>query len=127
MATEPSALRATTSMPKAVPARLVYSRPVTGWESAADAALLVLSTQLKSLTQLATTKVQAVELPKRQVVGPASAGVLMVLKVVVPTDGKLIGLMLTELLPAGMVNAPRLGMEAGLPVAISVPVAAAEV
>ena len=93
-------------------------------ESTADAPLVVVSTQLKSARQLATVKAQELEPPKLQVLAPASAGVAVVPKVVVPAAGKVIGLMATVLLPAGMVNAPRLGMEAGLPEAVSVPVAA---
>ena len=51
----------------------------------------------------------------------------MVLKVVVPAAGKLMGVIFTVLLPAGMVKAPRLGIDAGLPDVVSVPVAVAAV
>ena len=65
--------------------------------------------------------------PKLQVVAPANAGVAVVLKVVVPTAGNVMGVMLTVLLPDGMVKAPRLGRDAGLPVWVSVPDAKAAV
>jgi hypothetical protein len=97
---------------------------VDEFESAAEAPLVVASTQLKSATQLTTEKSHEVDPPKLQVLAPASAGVAVVVNAVVPGEGKLIGVMLTVLLPAGIVNAPRLGMEAGLPVAVSVPVVA---
>jgi hypothetical protein len=82
---------------------------------------------LKSPTQLPTVNAQELEPPKLQVVVPVSAGVAVAAKVDVPAAGKLMGVMLTVLLPAGMVKAPRLGIEAGLPDAVSVPVAVAAV
>lgn len=108
-----------TSTLKAVPASLVYRRPVA--ESAPT------STQLKSATQVITGNVHDVEPPKLQVVAPASAGVVVVLKVVVPPAGKLMGVMFTVPPPAGIVNAPKLGREAALPVKFNVPVATAAV
>ena len=96
-------------------------------ESAAEAPPVVLSTQLKSDTQLATEKAQELEPPKLQVVAPASAGVAVVLNVVMPGDGKVMGVMFTVLLPVGIVNAPRLGSEAGFPVDVSVPATTAAV
>ena len=77
---------------------------------------------MKSVTHAETENAQDVEPPKLQVVAPAKAGVAVVLKVVVPGAGKLIGVMFTVLLPAGMVNAPRLGSDAGLPDCVRVPV-----
>lgn len=115
MAVVPSALRATTSKVNAVPEILVSRRPVR--------ASAPVWTQLKSDTQADTGNAQDVELPKRQVAGPASVGVAEVLKFVVPVAGKVIGVTLTMLLPAGMVNAPKLGKDAGLPVWVKVPVA----
>ena len=100
---------------------------VEAFESAAEAPPPVASTQLKSDTQLVTENAQEVAPPKLHVVVPAKAGVAVVLKVLVPGAGKLIGVIFTVLLPAGMVNAPKLGREAGLPAEVSVPVAVAAV
>ena len=82
---------------------------------------------MKSPTQLAAVNVQAVEPPKLQVVAPVNGGVAVVVKVLVPGAGKLMGVTSTVLLPAGMVKAPRFGMDAGLPDALSVPVAVPDV
>ena len=97
------------------------------FESAAEAPPPVASTQLKSDTQLVTENAQEVAPPKLHVVVPAKAGVAVVLKVLVPGAGKLIGVTFTVLLPAGMVNAPRLGSDAGLPEDVRAPVVAAAV
>ena len=121
--TEPLDERAITSKLNEVPANLVYSRPVLESESFATAALATVSVQLKSATQVAllVTKAQDVEPPKLQVVAPASAGVVVVLNVVVPVVRKLMGVTLAVLLPADMVKAPRFGMDARLPACVSVP------
>ena len=103
---------------------MVYRRPVLELESAAEAPPVVDSTQLKSPTQLPTAKPQEVEPPKLQVLPPAKAGVAVAEKVDVPAAGKLMEVMLTVLLPAGMVNAPEFGSDAVLPAAASVPGAA---
>lgn len=106
---------------------MVYRRPVLELESAAEAPPVVDSTQLKSPTQLPTANPQEVEPPKLQVLAPANAGVAVTENVDVPAAGKLMGVMLTVLLPAGIVNAPDVGIDAALPAAASVPVAVAVV
>ncbi len=93
-------------------------RPASAEESA-DVLVVteVLSVQLKSDAQLAlfATSEHELEVPKRQVVMPASGVALVVPNVVVPVATKLTGLISTLLAVAGIVKAPRFGRDAGFP------------